>query len=229
MGELHLEIVQDRLLRQHKLNVRVGQPRVRYRETIFSPATASATFEREIGDRRHKATVVVQIDHLDSLDFQVESRVSRKMIPAALIEAMQEAIRVAGGSGPLEGYPLLRLKAIIAEIKDYDPGMATEVALTGAAAEAFDTAVRAGRPIILEPIMRLELIVPNENVGDVLFDLAGRRAEIQETVVLQKGQRVHAICPLAELFGYATQFRSLTRGRGELTLEPSDYRPKPPP
>jgi elongation factor G len=98
--------------------------------------------------------------------------------------------------------------------------------MTSAASEAFEKAVEAAGPMMLEPIMRLELRVLSEHVGDVLFDLGGRRAEVKETEVVGDHQRVVAICPLSELFGYATQFRSLTRGRGELTLEPSDYRPK---
>jgi elongation factor G len=226
MGELHLEIVKDRLLREHKLNVRVGQPRVRYRETISRLAMAKATFDREIGDRRHKATVEVQVEPIDTLDLKVGSDLDRKLIPLELIEAMKESIRVAGGSGPLESYPLLRLKATVTAVEDFDPVMSTETAVTSAANAAFEKAVEAAEPIMLEPIMRLELMVLAEHVGDVLFDLGGRRAEVKETEVVGGHQRVVAICPLSELFGYATQFRSLTRGRGELTLEPSDYRPK---
>ena len=226
MGELHLEIVKDRLLREHRLNVRVGQPRVRYRETVPRLASAKATFDREIGERRHRATVEVQVAPAEMLDFQVESLLDRKAIPLELIEAMRESIRIAGGSGPLEGYPLLRLSATVVAVEDYDQVMSTEIALNSAAAQAFELAVEDAGPIILEPIMRMELVVPSENVGDILFDLGGRRAEVRETEVIGQNQRVHALCPLSELFGYATQFRSLTSGRGELTLEPSDYRPK---
>lgn len=226
MGELHLEIVKDRLLRERKLNVRVGQPRVRYRETILRPASARATFDREIGERRHKATVEVEVAPIAALEFQVGSTLDRKAVPLELIEAMKDSVRVTGGSGPIEGYPLLRLRAAILAVEDFDPVMATEIATTSAAAEAFERAVEAAGPIMLEPIMKLELTVPGENVGDVLFDLGGRRAEVQETEMLGSNQRVVASCPLSELFGYATQFRSLTRGRGELTIEPSDYRPQ---
>ena len=226
MGELHLEIIKDRLLREHKLNVRVGRPRVRYRETISRPAEGAATFEREIGERHHKATVRVAVAPIQTLDYQVESLIDKSQVPLAALEAMQESLKIACGSGPLEGYPLLRLRVTVLGVEDYDSAMASEIALCGAAVDAFEAAIQNGAPIPLEPIMRLELNVHGENVGDVLFDLGGRRAEVQETEVTSEGQRIHAICPLSELFGYATQYRSLTRGRGELTIEPSDYRSK---
>lgn len=226
MGELHLEIVKERLLREHKLNVRVGQPRVRYRETISAPASGKATFDRVVGERHHRATVVVQVEPIQALDFQVESILDRKAVPLPLIEAMMEAIRTTSGAGPLEGYPLLRMKAVLAAVEDFDSVISTEIALARAAVDAFEVAIVEGKPIMLEPIMRLELTVPTENVGDVLFDLGGRRAEVQKTEMTPQGQRIYAVCPLSELFGYATQFRSLTRGRGEITIEPSDYRPK---
>ncbi|MDP7128876.1 MAG: elongation factor G [Planctomycetota bacterium] len=226
MGELHLEIIKHRLLRERKLNVRVGQPRVRYRESITQPATGIGTFDREIGERRHKATVEVQVTPLNSLDFEVNTTLDRKEIPLPLIEAMRESVQVCGGSGPTEGYPLLRLKAVITGVPDFDHTLTTDIAVSSAAAAAFEKAVEAAAPVMLEPIMHLELAVPNENVGDILFDLGGRRAEVQETDFLDDFQRISAFCPLSELFGYATQFRSLTSGRGDLTVEPSDYRPR---
>jgi elongation factor G len=226
MGELHLEIIKNRLLRERKLNVRVGQPRVRYRETITKPATGTGTFDREIGERHHKATVEVQVTPLSSLDFEVDTTLDRKEIPLPLIEAMRESVQVCGGSGPIEGYPLLRLKAVITGVLDFDPTLTTDIAVSSAAADAFEKAVEAAAPVMLEPIMRLALAVPNENVGDILFDLGGRHAEVQEADFLDDFQRISALCPLSKLFGYATQFRSLTSGRGDLTVEPSDYRPR---
>jgi len=226
MGELHLEIIKNRLLRERKLNVRVGQPRVRYRETITQPATGIGTFDREIGERRHKATVEVQVTPLDSLEFKVSTTLDRKEIPLPLIEAMRESVQVCGGSGPIEGYPLLRLKAVITRVPDFDPLLTTDIAVSSAAAEAFEKAIEAAIPVMLEPIMHLALAVPKENVGDILFDLGGRRAEVQEADFMDDFQHISALCPLSELFGYATQFRSLTSGRGDLTVEPSDYRPR---
>ena len=230
MGELHLEIIYHKLIRDLGLSVRVGKPSVAYKETVRSVAEAEGRFIRQTGGRGQYGVVTLRVEPYvpgegdDPTAFLDETKGGA--IPREFIPAVAEGVRDATTSGPLAGYPMLNVKTTLLDGK-YHPVDSSPVAFQLAGAMAFADAAKRADPVFLEPIMRLQVTVPEEYIGSVTGDLNSRRAVIKE-MEQRGGYRVlHALTPLAEMFGYSTQLRSLTQGRGTSTIEPHSYAPVP--
>jgi len=230
MGELHLEVLVDRMFREFKVDARVGKPRVSYRETITQAARGEGRFVRQTGGSGQYGHAVITLETLpaDSAeDFVVENKVVGGAIPKEYIRAVEHGIREAAQSGVLAGYPVVRVKASIVD-GSYHEVDSSEMAFKIAGSMALKDGVQRGRPILLEPFMRVEVVVPEEYAGDVIGDLASRRANI--TGVETRGDGLSSIkahAPLGEMFGYATNLRNASQGRGSFTMEFEKYEPVP--
>ncbi|MGC9453572.1 MAG: elongation factor G [Phycisphaerae bacterium] len=230
MGELHLEVIRNRLVRDMGLEVRVGRPSVAYKETIRSTAEARGSFIRQTGGRGQYGVVELRVEPFtpeeDGEPFVFEDKTKGGVIPREFIPAVEEGARAAASAGPLAGYPLLNIKVTLLDGKHH-PVDSSEVAFQQAGSIAFTEAVSKASPVFLEPIMRLQVMTPEDYLGAVTADLQARRAEIKQ--MEQRGnQRVlTAEVPLAEMFGYSTQLRSVSQGRATSTMEPLRYAPAP--
>jgi elongation factor G len=227
MGELHLEVVCHRLRDDESLPVRVGRPRVAYRQTIAGTARAEGVFDRLVGDRRQYARVEVELrpagtDDDGSVAYEVE----RDRIPLefrdAIIDAVRSALRTGGGLGLTLVHAMARVVG-----GDARAGESTAAAFASAASKAVDLAIDAAGAVVLEPVLRLAVEVPDEFFGVVSSDLSQRRAELGESELVGDIRTIRGTVPLAEVFGYSTALRTLTHGRGAVSLEPDSYRPAP--
>ena len=220
MGELHLEIIKDRILREFKVKANAGKPVVAYRESARKAGTGEFTFEREIGGRGHFGKLVVEVFPRErSSGNQVNLTVSKEVIPAEFHLPIEQGLNDALLTGVLGNYALVDLDVNVTGGEAH-PVDSSEIAFRTAAVMALRDAVGHASPTLLEPIMKLEIIVPEEHLGDVMNDLNGRRGRIREIEARESVQIVHVDVPLAELFGYATTLRSLTKGRASYTMEP---------
>jgi elongation factor G len=227
MGELHLEVIQHRLLRDYKLNVKVHKPRVSYRETIAKVATALGECNRMIQGTLHTAGVHLQVEPFDKgINPVTVTNKATHGLPGEMLNVVLEELESAGQGGGVLGFPLLRIKATVLGCA-YVEGEASEIAFRTAANLAFDLALRAAGPVLLEPIMKLEISTPDEHAGDLLGDLQQRRAIIHSTESRGTAPVLHAEAPLANLFGYSSAMRSLSQGRASCSMEPSTYAPAP--
>ncbi len=223
MGELHLEILRDRMLREWKVEANTGKPMVSYRETITGHGRGEHRFEREIGGQRHMAQVVLEVEPGPRGEGnRIEFDVPATRIPAAFRPATEEGIRDGLTTGVLANYNLtdVRVRVVGGAFHEQE---STDVAFRTAACLALREAVRAAGPVLLEPIMAMEITVPAEHLGDVIGDLNGRRGQIRDIAARDAAQVIHALVPLAEIFGYSTAIRSLTRGRASYTMEPTRF------
>ncbi|MBA4389124.1 MAG: elongation factor G [Verrucomicrobia bacterium] len=223
MGELHLEILRDRMMREHHVEVSSGKPMVAYYETISSSARAEHKFDREVGGHRQFAQVAIQAEPAArSSGNVIEFESVWKMIPDEFRKSVEEGLNDGIMTGVLGRYPV---KDIVVRVTGgaFDPEVSTEVAFRTAAVMAFRDVVAAANPELLEPIMLVEILTPPEHMGDVLGDLNGRRGKVVEMEARNDVQVVKAAVPLAELFGYSTAIRSLTRGRASYTMEPKQF------
>jgi elongation factor G len=228
MGELHLEVIQHRLLRDFRLNVKVHKPRVSYRETIERAAEATGEVNRVIQGVQHAAKVRIRLEPFQKGVAPVTvTNVLDHGLPAEMLNVVLEELESAGQGGGLLGFPLMRIKATVlgGEVAESGP---SEIAFRTATNQAFDQALRAAGPVLLEPIMRLEISTPDEHAGDLLGDLQQRRAIIHSTESRGTATVLHAEAPLANLFGYSSAMRSLSQGRASCSMEPSTYAPAPP-
>lgn len=228
MGELHLEIAEDRLRREFGVVARFGQPQVAYQETILGFAIGEGKYIRQTGGRGQYGHVVLRVEPLGrGKGVEFENKIKGGVIPESFIPAIEAGVREAADRGILAGYPIVDIKAILID-GSYHEVDSSEYAFKIAAMEAFKNACKKAKITLLEPIMKLEIITPKEYVGEVLADLNARRASIKG---MQEGTGgvliIDAEVPLAEVFGYATQLRSLTQGRAVYTMEPSHYAPVP--
>ncbi len=220
MGELHLEIIKDRILREFKVKANAGKPVVAYRESVRKAGTGEFTFEREIGGRGHFGKLVVDVAPRErSSGNQVNLNISKQVIPAEFHLPIEQGLNDALMTGVLGNYALVDLDVTVTGGEAH-PIDSSEIAFRTAAVMALRDAVGNASPTLLEPIMKLEIIVPEEHLGDVMNDLNGRRGRIREIEARESVQIVHVDVPLAELFGYATTLRSLTKGRASYTMEP---------
>ncbi|MCZ7592609.1 MAG: elongation factor G [Kiritimatiellae bacterium] len=227
MGELHLEIIRDRLIREFKVQANVGKPTVAYRETILGAGTASFTFEREIGGHSHFAAVEIKVSPRErGSGNTIVFNVSDDQIPQEFREFVEQGLRDGLITGILANYPLIDVEVVTIN-GAFHPVDSSEVAFRSAAIMALREAVRAASPTLLEPIMKVEIVTPDEHLGDVIGDVSGRRGRIKEMVAQEGVQIVQAEIPLAELFGYSTGLRSLTRGRASYSMEPARFEPVP--
>jgi len=227
MGELHLEVLIDRLLREFKVMANVGQPRVAYRETITKPVEkAEGRFVRQTGGRGQFGHVVLRLEPLPpGTGFVFENAIVGGVIPKEFINPAESGIREALDSGALAGYPLVDIKATLYDGSFHEVD-SSEMAFKIAGSMALKEGVLRGRPVLLEPMMFVEVVTPNDYTGDVIGNLSSRRGTIEGMELRVEGiQSIRALVPLAEMFGYATRLRSMTQGRGTFTMEFHHYAP----
>ncbi len=229
MGELHLEILIDRLRREFNVHPRVGRPRVAYKETITQPVEkVEGRFIKQTGGRGQYGHVVINVEPAEpGSGIVFENKIVGGVIPREFIPAVEKGIREAADTGVVAGYPVTDVKVTLVD-GSYHEVDSSEMAFKVAASIAFKDAVMRGKPVLLEPIMKVEVTVPEEFLGEVLGQLSARRAQILGMESRPGNVRsVRALVPLAELFGYATALRSATQGRGSFTMEFDHYEPVP--
>ena len=226
MGELHLEIIVDRLLREFKVEANVGAPQVAYRETIRKEANQETKYARQSGGKGQYGHVKIKVEPNPGKGYEFVNGVVGGAIPKEYIPAVDNGIQGAMKSGVLAGYPVVDVKVTLWD-GSYHEVDSSEMAFSIAGSMAFKDAMRKADPIITEPIMKVAVIVPDEYLGDVIGDLNSRRGQIQGMEAMAGTQRVNAFVPLAQMFGYATDLRSKTQGRGQYSMEPDEYQQVP--
>jgi elongation factor G len=229
MGELHLEVLVERMLREFKVRAGVGRPQVAYKETIARPVRAEGRFVRQTGGRGHYGHVWLELEPLEKGGgFQFESKIVGNAIPREFVPAVEQGIREALDSGVVAGYPLIDLKAILVD-GSYHEVDSSDIDFKIAASMALRNGVQQAGPVVLQPVMKLEVVAPEEFAGEIIGDLSARGAQIEGMRPLSGGlQAIQAHVPLAEMFGYATDLRSKTQGRGVFTMEFDYYDQVPP-
>lgn len=219
MGELHLEIIVDRLLREFKVGANVGKPQVAYKETVRSASKAEGKFVRQSGGRGQYGHVLIELEPLEhGKGFEFVSKVVGGSVPREYFSAVEKGIKEATDSGILAGYPVVDVKAVLYD-GSYHEVDSSEMAFKIAGSMAFKEAARKAKPVILEPIMNVEVVTPEDYMGDVIGDLNSRRGKIQSMEKRGKAQVIRAQVPLSEMFGYATDLRSKTQGRATYTMQ----------
>jgi elongation factor G len=227
MGELHLEIIVDRMLREFKVETNVGKPQVAYRETFRAPAKVEGKFVRQSGGRGQYGHCWVEFEPLEpGTGFQFESKIVGGAIPKEYIPPIQAGIEEAMKNGVLAGFPLVDIKATVVDGSYHDVD-SSEMAFKIAGSMALKAAGEKCRPVLLEPIMKVEVTVPEEYMGDVMGDLNSRRGRIEGMDARHGAQIIRAKVPLSEMFGYSTTLRSRTQGRGTYSMEISHYEEVP--
>jgi len=229
MGELHLEVLVERMLREFKVRAGVGRPQVAYKETITKSARAEGRFVRQTGGRGHYGHVCLELEPLEKGGgFEFENKTVGGVIPKSFIPFVERGVREALDSGVLAGYPLVDLKATLVD-GSYHEVDSSDVDFKIAGSMALRNGVLQADPILLQPVMKLEVVAPEEFAGEIIGDLSARGAQIEGLRPLSGGlQAVQAHVPLAEMFGYATDLRSRTQGRGVFTMEFDYYGQVPP-
>jgi len=224
MGELHLEIIVDRLQREFKVNANVGRPQVAYRETIRRPVKkVVGKFVRQTGGRGQYGHVVINVEPTESgIGFVFENEVRGGNVPREYVASVEQGIKEALESGVVAGYPLIDVKATLIDGSSHDVD-SSEMAFKIAGSMAIKDAVRRGDPVLLEPIMDVEVVTPDEYLGDVMGDLTSRRGKIGGMMQRSSAQVIGASVPLSEMFGYSTVLRSLSQGRAVYTMQFSHY------
>jgi elongation factor G len=223
MGELHLEIIVDRLLREFKVEANVGRPQVAYRETIRRKAEARGRFVRQTGGRGQYGDVEIEIEPVEAgTGFIFENKIVGGSIPREYIPAVEKGIREAMESGVLAGYPMVDIQVSLLD-GSYHEVDSSEMAFKIAGSMAFKEAVRKAGPVLLEPIMQVEVVTPEEYMGAVHGDLAARRGRIVSMEARGSSQVIRATVPLSSMFGYATDLRSMTQGRATYTMQFARY------
>ena len=227
MGELHLEIIVDRMLREFKVDANIGKPQVAYRETIRRPAEAEGRFVRQTGGHGQFGVVELKIEPLaKGSGFEFEDGTKGGSIPRNFIPSIENGIKEAMETGVLAGYPMVDIKAIVVDGK-YHEVDSSELAFKIAGSMAFKEAVEKAKPVLLEPVMDVEVVTPQDFMGEVIGDLNSRRGKIQEMENRAGAQVIAARVPLATMFGYATKLRSITQGRANYTMQFAVYEPVP--
>ena len=227
MGELHLEIIMDRMLREFKVEANTGQPEVAYRETITKSADANTKFVRQSGGRGQYGHVVLKLEARPrGHGVTIVNKVVGGNIPKEYIKPIESGIREAAQTGVLTVYPVVDFNVDIID-GSYHPVDSSEMAFKIAGSMAFKEAAKKANLVILEPIMEVEITTPDENMGDIIGDVSGRRGNVVEVDSQGNATRIVAQVPLSELFGYATAIRSLSRGRASYSMEPSHFEKVP--
>jgi len=227
MGELHLEIIVDRMKREFKVDTNVGKPQVAYRETFTTPARIEGKFVRQSGGRGQYGHVWIEFEPLErGSGFVFENKIVGGVVPKEYIPAVQAGIEEAMKNGVLAGYPIVDIKATIVD-GSYHEVDSSEMAFKIAASMALKAAKDKCNPVLLEPIMKVEVTVPEEYMGDVMGMLNSRRGRIEGMDQRAGARVIRAKVPLAEMFGYSTVLRSGTQGRGVFSMEFSHYEEVP--
>ena len=227
MGELHLDIIVDRLKREFKVECNVGKPQVAYKETIRNSVRVEGKFIRQSGGKGQYGHVWLEMEPLEpGTGIQFESKIVGGAVPKEYIKPIEAGIREAAESGVLAGYPVIDFKATLVD-GSYHEVDSSEAAFKIAASMAFKDGCRKAKSVILEPIMKVEITVPEEYMGDVIGDINSRRGKMEGMEARGGSQIIRGFIPLSEMFGYATDLRSKTQGRGTYAMEPSHYEEVP--
>ena len=223
MGELHLDIIVDRLKREFKVECNVGKPQVAYKETIRKSVRVQGKFIRQSGGKGQYGDVWFEMEPLEpGKGIEFESKIVGGAVPKEYIKPIEQGMREAAETGILAGYPVTDFKVSLVD-GSYHEVDSSEMAFKIAAAMAFKEGMKQGGAVILEPIMKVEITVPEEYMGDVIGDVNSRRGRLEGMDNVDGIQEIHSFIPLSEMFGYATELRSRTRGRGTYSMEPSHY------
>ena len=223
MGELHLEIIVDRLLREFKVEANVGAPQVAYKETIRRLADVDTKYARQSGGKGQYGHVKIKVEPNETgKGYEFINSIVGGAIPKEYIPAVDAGIQGAMQSGVVAGYPVVDVKVTLYD-GSYHEVDSSEMAFKIAGSMAFKEAMRKADPVLMEPIMKVDVTVPEEYMGDVIGDINSRRGVMQGMDAIAGGEQIHAFVPLSEMFGYATDMRSKTQGRGQYSMEPSHY------
>jgi elongation factor G len=223
MGELHLEIIVDRLLREFRVDANIGQPQVAYRETVRKRVEGiEGRFVRQTGGRGQYGHAVINVEHNDEQGYEFENKIVGGVIPREYIPSVDKGIRDSLDSGVVAGYPVVDVRVELVDGSYHDVD-SSEMAFQIAGSMAIKEALKRANPVLLEPIMRVEVVTPEEFMGDVIGDLSSRRGQIQGMDSRGSGQVIRAMVPLSEMFGYATTVRSKTQGRATFTMQFDHY------
>ncbi len=223
MGELHLEILVDRMKREFKVEANVGRPQVAYKETIRSVAEGEGKYVRQSGGRGQYGHVLLRLDPKQKgKGFEFIDKIKGGAIPKEFIPAVEKGVKEAMEKGTVAGYPMVDISVTLYDGSFHEVD-SSEFSFKVASSMAFQDAVKKANPVLLEPIMKLEVVIPTDFFGDVIGDLSARRGKIKETIDRLNLKVINANVPLSEMFGYATTIRSLTEGRGTFTMEFDSY------
>jgi len=227
MGELHLEVVVDRLRREFGVDANVGRPQVAYRETILQEAEGRGQYIHQSGGRGQYGDVWLRLEPKERGEgFEFIDKIKGGVIPQEYIPAVKKGVEEAMGQGVVAGYPMIDVAVTLYDGSYHDVD-SSEIAFKIAASRGFQKIARLAKPILLEPVMKVEATVPEEFFGDVMGDLSSRRGRIMKTFGKEKAKVIDADVPLAGMFGYATDLRSLTKGRANFNMEFKQYRQVP--
>lgn len=227
MGELHLEVIVERLLREFKVEANVGHPQVAYRETITNKARGEGRFVRQTGGHGQYGHVIVEIEPRESGEgILIEDKTVGGVIPKEFIRPAENGIRDALNTGVVAGFPVVDVYVAIVD-GSYHEVDSSEISFQIAGSMAIRDALEKASPVLLEPIMKVDIITPSDYLGDVLADISARRGQIQGMDAASNAQIIHAFVSLSEMFGYATSLRSKTQGRGVFTMQTSHFDPVP--
>ena len=223
MGELHLEIIVDRLKREFNVEVNTGKPQVAYRETIRKTVEKEGKYIKQSGGHGQYGHVYIKMEPMERGNgVEFVNKIVGGSIPKEYIPAVEKGVKEASETGVLAGYPVVDVKVSLFD-GSYHEVDSSEIAFKIAASEAFKDAQRAADPYLLEPIMKVEVIVAEEYMGDIIGNLSSKRGQIEDTEMRGNARVINAKVPLSEMFGYATDLRGMTQGRGSFTMEPSHY------
>ena len=226
MGELHLEIIVDRLTREFNVQANVGKPQVAYKESITIEASGEGRFIRQTGGRGQYGHAKIKMRPTSEADFVFNNEIIGGVIPREFIKPIEQGIREAMENGPLAGYPLSGIEIDLYDGSFHDVD-SSEIAFKIAGSMAFQDAAKKARPVLLEPIMAVEVVTPEEYMGDIIGDLTSRRGRVQHMEPRGSVQVISCKVPLAEMFGYATDVRSLSQGRASYTMQFAAYEQAP--
>jgi len=226
MGELHLEIIVDRMQREFNVGANVGKPQVAYRETIRNIAEADYTHKKQTGGSGQYARVKLRVEPLESGEYEFVNEIRGGSIPKEFISAVEKGAVEALEHGVLAGYPMSNIKIAVFD-GDYHDVDSSEMAFKICSSICFKEAARKAKPVLLEPVMRVEVVVPDEYMGSVNGDLISRRGRLEGTEILGSTHIIKSMVPLSEMFGYATELRSRTQGRGAFTMHFGRYEEVP--
>ncbi len=223
MGELHLDIIVDRLLREFKVEANVGKPQVAYKETITKQATVDMKYARQSGGRGQYGHVVIDVEPLEpGKGYEFVNAITGGVVPKEYIQPVNDGVKSALDSGVLAGYPVLDVKVTLKD-GSYHEVDSSEMAFKLAGAMAMKEALHKAASVLLEPIFKIEITVPEEYLGDVMGDISSRRGKMEGMEMRGNTQIVKAFVPLSEMFGYTTVLRSKTQGRGTSVMQFSHY------
>jgi elongation factor G len=226
MGELHLDVLVTRIFREFKVEARVGKPQVSYRETISAEATHAEKYHRMIAGKEHSAAITIRARPLPRGEGNsFASALPESALPDELVAAVERGVNAAFGSGVVYGFPALDIGVTLVEA-EYHPASSTAIAFEAAGAMAFDSACRKASPILLEPIMAVDVLTPTEFLGEVIGNLNARQGLIVNVESKPGADHVKAQAPLVAMFGYSTALRSITQGRATFTMEFSHFAEK---